>query len=348
MDISLHTDACNTAGEALNRNIAVIMILIVLVFGVVFILYSELGSQISSVSPELSNQCPSNQYSYNESLGGVLKCSHVGYNQLTGAPTINNETSSQCTSANQYAYNESSNGILKCNTIAQDYRIGLVAYYPLETSVNIFGFHTVFDISSYGNNGLPKSTTGYPQLVIGQFSNALNFSSNLKQNITITNSPENNFTSAQSFTISLWVNPTTKVQNASFIAKVNGIVMNYAMYFVATGGKVYFTMSDGINFKKTNTLAALTTGTWYYLVGVYSSKSDIATLYENGVFQGNSSNTVLGTITSSTSVSIGGTGSGELVYSNSKIDEVRIYNFAMTQTEVTNQYNFYENILNGV
>ena len=96
------------------------------------------------------------------------------------------------------------------------------------------------------------------------------------------------------------------------------------MTFALSGGNIFPNLANAVN-----------TGYWYHLVGVLSGTN--GTLYINGipVATMGGSGTML---TTAQPLYIGST-QGSSNFYNGQIDDVRIYNYALTPIQVKNLYN---------
>jgi PKD repeat protein len=196
---------------------------------------------------------------------------------------------------------------------------GLVAAYGFEEGTG----STVGDGSGQGNTG----TINGAAWAKGRFGNGLSFNGSGAM-VTINDAASLDVTSG--LTLEAWVNATSLPTGWHDI--------------VFKSGDVYFLMGTtpqgapdlGGVFATTNVFGsgALPLNTWTHLAGTY----DGATMkfYVNGVLV--SSRAQTGAITTSTGpLSIGGDAGGQ--YWNGSIDEVRVYNRALSQVEIHDDMN---------
>jgi PKD repeat protein len=199
---------------------------------------------------------------------------------------------------------------------------GLVAAYGFDESNGT----TVTDASGQGNHG---TISGASRITTGRFGNALSFNGTSDW-VTVNSSPSFDMTS--SMTIEAWVYPTsTAAASQTLVTKeVSGNVAYYLaassssstpQFSVITGGGAWW------NLYGTSALAA---NTWVHLAATYDGTTQ--RLYINGTEvarRAQSGDMMVG----SGALRIGGNSLwGE--YFKGYIDEVRIYNRALTQAQI--------------
>ena len=179
---------------------------------------------------------------------------------------------------------------------------------------------TVLDASGRGNPGTIANATW---TTAGKYGNALLFNG-VNALVAITDSPSLRLTTAM--TLEAWVNPVT-VDRAwrDVIHKGND---NY--YLEATSSRNPPAPLGGGTFGETWGTAAIAANTWTHLAATYDKT--VLRLYVNGTLVGSRSRT--GNITTSASpLQIGGDSLfGQ--YFRGTIDEVRVYNAALTAAQV--------------
>ena len=134
-----------------------------------------------------------------------------------------------------------------------------------------------------------------------------------------------NFTT-QNFTISFWLK-LNAVEAKNVIYRSTGT----DGYFIQTGSTniLYFKTNNTV---RANTNSSLTTGVWCHVVAVYNQTSNVAQIYLNGIAQTSlSAPNVTG---ASTNFYISYTSSGI----NGFIDDVRIYDYARTASQIKADY----------
>ena len=135
------------------------------------------------------------------------------------------------------------------------------------------------------------------------------------------------------FSMEAWVKADYLNQGSSINSIVclgGNLTATNTAALVSTGSKFGFYVGSGAEF----TDSVYTKGDWYYLVGVKSA--GVFFMYEDGVLQiGTTANTQ--SITNALPLVIGKDTSGIRQYQN-LIDEPRLYNRALTQKEILNNY----------
>ncbi len=190
------------------------------------------------------------------------------------------------------------------------------------------GGATVKDSSSYKNDGTLNSAI-QPQTSGCINGYCYNFNNN---NINVPDS--SSLSIIGDLTLSLWVKPNPLSGTQYLIAKNQGSnAREYELRINPTGTLSIFRGTGGSESSVTSSSSVLA-NSWSNVVVTISGNS--ATFYINGVSAGTGSLTVT-PIDSSDSLKIGSKNSGN--YYNGLIDEVRIYNYALSQQDIQNYYN---------
>jgi len=207
---------------------------------------------------------------------------------------------------------------------------GLVGYWNLDSTAG----STVSDVSGNGNTGI---VNGGGTWTNGKINGAFKSDGNTSY-ILVPDSPSTNVTGAQ-ISVSFWVylNSTTG-RNTNIIQKYS----NNGGYVVSLSSSSYleFYIYNGTNYVIAGT-SEISAGRWMHVVGMYDSTSGIK-LYIDGVLK--NSHTANGTINSSAGGNLymarkGWNGVNDN-YLDGSIDDVRIYNRALSVAEITDIYNY--------
>ena len=202
---------------------------------------------------------------------------------------------------------------------------GLVAAYGFEAGSGT----SVLDSSGNGNTGTAANTTWS---TAGKFGKALSFNGT---NAWVTVPDSNSLDLTTGMTLEAWLNPTTSTGWVDAFGKETTDDVVYAIYSSQPANHPTGYIRKGGLFSEASALSPLTLNSWTHVATTY----DGATLrfYVNGIQTGSSAAT--GAIdTSSGVLRIGGNSIfGE--YFNGLIDEVRIYNRALTAAQITTDMN---------
>jgi len=225
----------------------------------------------------------------------------------------------------------------------------LVGYWSFNGSDSIVN-DAAIDTSGQGNDGTIYGAVA----VAGKMGQALSFDG-INDYVRVANDNSLNFGTGD-FSICAWINTNNDTTRQSIIVK--GVPLDgttNAGYLVSYRGDtaddpIYFTINDddasgGVAIKyNTGGIA----NSWIHICCVADRDGD-GSIYVNGVLKASSS---LASITTDVSINadlaIGQTlsGGGPIAgrYFNGLIDEVRIYNEALTQDEVTTLYQLGRNV----
>ena len=131
-------------------------------------------------------------------------------------------------------------------------------------------------------------------------------------------------------TIEAWIKPAIIDQDGLIIGRYNGTTgaQTYKMYLY-TDEYIYFDLYLATSKKETKSTSTVVAGTWYHLVATYDGSHQ--RLYFNGVLQDEDAET--GLIDNDDASFTIGSGTDGATKFNGSIDEVRVYNRALTAFE---------------
>jgi glucose/arabinose dehydrogenase len=197
---------------------------------------------------------------------------------------------------------------------------GLVAAYAFNEGAGT----SVTDFSGSGNVGTTSNTTWSTS---GRYGGALSFNGTSSR-VNIADSASLDLTTGM--TLEAWVRPTTTTNWRNVILKERTGGMTYGLYSSNGPNPGVFISTSGGSDLGPIAGSVLAANTWSHIAGTYDGAQ--VKLYVNGVLAG--SQAVTGNILTSTgAVRIGGNAVwGE--YFAGLIDEVRIYNNALTQAQI--------------
>ncbi|MCK4453863.1 hypothetical protein KAU51_00745 [Candidatus Parcubacteria bacterium] len=222
---------------------------------------------------------------------------------------------------NHITYPENDKCVLKC---CEDID-GLVGYWKFDEGSGI----TAKDSSGSGNDGILVNN---PTWVDGQVGKALNFDG-VDNYIDCENDSSLDITDA--ITIEAWVKLNALGAWQHIIGKQGMWRISGYDFRVTINNKLQFaTLSS---FYDVNSATAFTTGVWYHVVAVQSGTS-YKKIYLNGVEDGIKTNPGAIVSTLSSHLQIGRAPLWDAEYFNGTIDEVRIYNRALSSEEILAHY----------
>jgi hypothetical protein len=203
----------------------------------------------------------------------------------------------------------------------------LVAYYKFDSKNGT----TVFD-SARGNtgtltNGADTNAQGLWDTNAGYFDGVNDYVSSTGANLAMTGS----------LTISAWVKLNgTPAAYSEVATKIDNSTHGYAL-IVSNDRKAYFYIGDGVDWQTAVSTNTLQDNRWYYLTGVYSNGT--INIFIDGVSAGPGvSQSSIGAWGTPYSFYIGNWMNGDRPYKGS-IDEVKIYDRALSATEIALDYN---------
>jgi hypothetical protein len=177
------------------------------------------------------------------------------------------------------------------------------------------------------NNAITTDSLTYNSDGTFSFNGSSNF-------MTFTENPALN---TQTPTVEVWVKTNATTQNGFWFEKgtVNG---QYALF--QEGGSIQWRMNiGGVTNLSTTTATYMNTSNWYQVVGTYTSGT--RRLYINGTLVNSDTQTgVIATNTNGCSIGVyGGFNGSRGYYYNGNISLVKVYNRALTASEVQQNFN---------
>lgn len=235
---------------------------------------------------------------------------------------------------------------LTASQVAYDYNRGApIAHWRFDECQGT----TAYDASGNGLNGTivigasgedtvgtcATSSTAWGSGAIGKFNSSLSFDGTDDYVEIPDHSSLDGFTS---FSLSTWVKPSSVADLRMIITKddsgtadtpFNFNIQNYYM--------LRFAMRTSAGWHDQSiSVGDIATDTWHHMVAVYDGSN--VNIYVNGIYKGGYSAT--GTVnTTSDKVRIGARGGGTPFYFAGQIDDVRIYNYPLSATQVKKVFN---------
>ena len=203
---------------------------------------------------------------------------------------------------------------------------GLVGYWPLDEGTGT----TAYDVSGNGNVG---TLVNGPSWTGGKVGNgALLFNASSSQYVNVSATSSLNSSGFAGLTVSGWVNFQTVTTGGALVMKNS----DYGMRLNTSGITPYFTTSVNGWASKAAYSYSFNAGVWYFTAFTYASGTE--TVFLNG-------NPVLVSHAYSGSLS-GGSGSLQISdvvwdpsFINGTLDDVRVYNRALSAAEIATLYN---------
>ncbi|MDO8594906.1 MAG: LamG domain-containing protein [bacterium] len=218
--------------------------------------------------------------------------------------------------------------------------LGLVNYWSLNEGTGT----KATDASGTGNTG---TLTGGPTWVTGRYGQAVSFDGT-DDYVSIT---DNSLASGSSITPSLWFNQTSSKTVGLFASAAASDAPGEFTMLVNSNGTVSFIawISGGGDRPHLNAAsAAVSYGAWHHAVGVYDVSAGYAYIYIDGVLSGSTNTTLNSTTWNGPAIGSGGVGGSTTYFMNGKMDDVRIYNRALTAAQVAALYGSGSAIRKGV
>jgi prepilin-type N-terminal cleavage/methylation domain-containing protein len=217
---------------------------------------------------------------------------------------------------------------------------GLVGYWPMEEGVGT----TTFDWSGNQNNGTwsgtQSGTSGYYSPgKVGNWAGTFNGSAYANTG----NSSSTNVIGGD-FTVSIWVMASSTATTKYIVERGSGPLsasdQGYLLYLTAnSGGQWVFALWPGGGTGQISVATAANAGIWHLLTGVFKASTKTAYLYLDGTYVAQGTNAAYSTpILSANSFVIGAAGDAHNNQWSGFIDDVRIYNRALSATEVQELY----------
>ena len=223
------------------------------------------------------------------------------------------------------------------NTVGQGLSSGLVGHWTFDGKDTIGG--TIRDISGQGNHGNVVNIATSTFYVPGKIGQGLNFDGvddliNLGTNDTLLNE-------TSPVTISAWVYPRSIGENAGGRIVARASSTNGPMLAITTSGVLRFEVDGSTDLVRTSASDTLILNKWQHVVATWDGSSTATNVhfYIDGLETSyvTSTNLVSPVDNSAQALFIGNVSAGSRTF-NGTIDDVRIYNRALSVTEVKQLY----------
>jgi len=219
-----------------------------------------------------------------------------------------------------------------------DYQVGIDITTSIYDNTGLVGsWHfnegsgtIVADASGNGNDGTMMNMDPATDWVDGRFGKALDFDG-ANDYVVVPNSNSLNIT-GNAVTVAAWI----KHSSAGWHPVCDGIVQHEGQYALQiNNGQPTFYVNTGSGWVYARWANTLALSTWYYVVGTYDGSG--IRIWVNGIERASTNNSGNLSSTSNT-ICLGSSANGTYPF-NGIIDEVRIYNRALSSDEISALYN---------
>ena len=217
---------------------------------------------------------------------------------------------------------------LNINSASADITSGLVAHYKFDE-----GAGTTAGDSS-GNNNTGTLING-PTRTLGKIGQALNFDG-VDDFVNVGTSATYEF-GLNSFSVSTWFYTPANLTNEYILSRVNGAYTTGWNIGVSGVSTLNWIVLNGVSSANA-TMPSFALSQWHHAVGVVDRTANRSYLYVDGVLQGNVSIAGFGAVDAVGANLNFGRNSGGGTQFNGLIDEVRVYNRALTEQEIRQLY----------
>ena len=214
---------------------------------------------------------------------------------------------------------------------------GLVGYWSFDGTGSIANNQIagLRDESGRGNHGTASNANATGMAFVpGRVGNAVTFDG-VDDNLEIGDRPTLNFHGTQPFTIEAWVRPAVANHTGTIMSRYNGGILGHYILDLNTGRLLLYRAVSPWNIAGTTVLTA---NNWYHVIGIYDGAH--MRLFVNG--SSNAVPQVSGSVANfNIRVLIGAhlRTNNPTSFFRGLIDEVRIYNRALTEAEIRTIFN---------
>ena len=220
--------------------------------------------------------------------------------------------------------------------------LGTIGYWTFDGKDTNWQSNTTNDISGGGNNGVMTNMSTSTSPTIGKFGQALSFDDS-DDYVSIADANPLDVTDNDSLTITGWFNRATFNNIDALLFKRNGVLPGFRGYgvYIRASDEMTFEVSDGTNEYSLDSNTLFTAPGWNHFAIVWDPNSAANTeIYINGVAD-NAIDTgtisSVGDLSNALIVAIGTQSDGTIPFSG-KLDEFRMYNRALSPTEIARLY----------
>ncbi len=224
------------------------------------------------------------------------------------------------------------------STLFNDIRSGLVGQWKLDEDAGTIAY----DSSGNFNNGTLMNNPTRLQPNNCQVGSCIQFNGT-NQYITVPDASNGSLDPTSQYSIAFWMNSTSAATYAFMISKTNSGAGGGYEVFLSGGGSVRFsscnlTGSCSGGYFDVSTPLKYNDGKWHYVVATAQTNST-AKIYVDGTMVVQSGTVTQNNIANSYNLIIGGRGTGGGTPFQGDLDDVRIYNRALSLDEIQTLYN---------
>jgi len=212
-----------------------------------------------------------------------------------------------------------------------------------EWKMDEYSGSTAYDTSSNSNDGSLQNDTTWESAAKCKYASCLSFDGD-DDYVALGYDESFDFKGYdKSFTLTAWINTDTLDSNGGIVTRsTQEATKQYALNFAATNNNISFTVRSDSTHVVSSATDTITANSWYYVVGV--ADSGTMRVYVNGVTSGTTDTYTNGPVKDrGTAVADIGVyyrnEAGSEAFFNGQIDNVMIFDYALTQEQISWLYN---------
>ncbi|MFH1601459.1 MAG: DUF2341 domain-containing protein [Candidatus Shapirobacteria bacterium] len=232
-------------------------------------------------------------------------------------------------------YNSGASAVLGKNTNQKEFLSdGLVGYWKIDESSG----NSALDSSG---NGFTGSVTAGTTISSGKFGNTRDFNSTNTEAIIVTDNDTLEINSTTSYSGFAWIKPDSTASRIQIIGKRHGGCDEGFNFDILSDATIRLNLAENsVEYRATST-ATIPTTSWTFVGFTIDRTNNKATVYVNGQASGTQADiTNMADMSNACPLYIAAWGPLGNGYFDGKIDEVRIYNRALSPDEVRNLYDW--------